>query len=438
MTYKSNKGQTTLDVSVENATLGTVSTPSTNVYSIPVSVTEGTKAITIKFNNITTKTNARLDDITLTAVVEESATELTAPEIEVAGETNAEGAYLDKVELTFVYPANATSMEYKIGSNDAVTVTGTTKIPYSTCGETTIEVTAYQNEESNAESKTIKIIPSAPTLSLAAGFYMEDKTLTITAPEGAMLEGVITCGENKTDVTGASFTTTLEAINGDATTYDLVVYSKKDGIESDYVGGNYVIDPNTIDLRKTGTIDMNSIDDSNFIVNRANMVAVTEYTLPDDNGTQFTFSAVKGGGSNMPFRSADNVTKQYLRLYWTETGGGNILTISSADENITAIEVSTNKTALKINDEQINAIDGVVSKVFADGCSSFTIESTENKQDLYSFTISYGGLEHFEKVADGKALLSMEARKFYQVNVNLEGVKENGGVLYARTAEGSV
>ena len=43
----------------------------------------------------------------------------------------------------------------------------------------------------------------------------------------------------------------------------------------------------------------------------------------------------------------------------------------------------------------------------------------------------------YNTVSDNAGLLSMEPDKFYQVYVNLQGVKVNGGVLYARTSETS-
>ncbi|MGM9855130.1 MAG: leucine-rich repeat protein [Muribaculaceae bacterium] len=43
----------------------------------------------------------------------------------------------------------------------------------------------------------------------------------------------------------------------------------------------------------------------------------------------------------------------------------------------------------------------------------------------------------YNTVSNNAGLLSMEPDKFYQVNVNLQGVKVNGGVLYARSSETS-
>ena len=44
---------------------------------------------------------------------------------------------------------------------------------------------------------------------------------------------------------------------------------------------------------------------------------------------------------------------------------------------------------------------------------------------------------HYDKVVDGAALIGMKKGKFYKVNVVLQGVKANDGVLYARTSEPS-
>ena len=49
----------------------------------------------------------------------------------------------------------------------------------------------------------------------------------------------------------------------------------------------------------------------------------------------------------------------------------------------------------------------------------------------WTYTLQYN------TVSDNAGLLSMEPDKFYQVYVNLQGVKVNGGVLYARTSETS-
>ena len=54
-----------------------------------------------------------------------------------------------------------------------------------------------------------------------------------------------------------------------------------------------------------------------------------------------------------------------------------------------------------------------------------------SEPDSWTYTFQYN------TVSDNAGLLSMEPDKFYQVYVNLQGVKVNGGVLYARTSETS-
>ena len=54
-----------------------------------------------------------------------------------------------------------------------------------------------------------------------------------------------------------------------------------------------------------------------------------------------------------------------------------------------------------------------------------------NEPVSWTYTFQYN------TVSDNAGLLSMEPDKFYQVYVNLQGVKVNGGVLYARTSETS-
>ena len=66
-----------------------------------------------------------------------------------------------------------------------------------------------------------------------------------------------------------------------------------------------------------------------------------------------------------------------------------------------------------------------------DGWYSFTgIVSKEG--EALKFTALYDG--EVSLMNSNAELLSMQAGKLYQVNVSLEGVKENGGVLYARTS----
>ena len=70
--------------------------------------------------------------------------------------------------------------------------------------------------------------------------------------------------------------------------------------------------------------------------------------------------------------------------------------------------------------------------------NKFTFNSgTSSTSKIQSIEITYAGKVHFDKVDDGAALIAMEKGKIYQVNVNLQGVEANGGVLYARTSKTS-
>ena len=64
--------------------------------------------------------------------------------------------------------------------------------------------------------------------------------------------------------------------------------------------------------------------------------------------------------------------------------------------------------------------------------------TSEKNTDVSAIAITYVSTIDYYKVKDGAALIGMEKGKFYQVNVALEGVEANGGVLYARTTEASV
>lgn len=370
--------------------------------------------------------------INLIAVTEEKV--LGTPGIEVTGETNAEGSYLDKASIKFVYPANATSMDYVVKKGETEfkkesNLTEDATLDITTCGEYAIEVTAYMGEEDlKIANKTIKVIPSAPTVSLAAGTYYETKTLTITAPEGATLEGYL---DDET-ISGASFTTTLDLVAGETKKYELIVSAKKDDVSSDIVSAVYTIDGQVVAATVTGVIVTENQDANKYIAPSSNMKEGTNYTLIDDLGTEFSVSAVKNTASNLPFRSGLTITTPYLMRVYT----GNVVTISS-ESDIKAVEFSINRTELKIDGETVTNSSKKISKEYETGTKSLTFEAVSANTDIYSISITYAGKVHYDKVGDRAALIGMEKGKFYKVNVVLQGVKANAGVLYARTSEPS-
>ena len=84
------------------------------------------------------------------------------------------------------------------------------------------------------------------------------------------------------------------------------------------------------------------------------------------------------------------------------------------------------------------------SVVFGDNVTSGTFENTAtiDVSEAGAYTIATpNALYRFEvlkpAVSDNAELISMEAGRLYQVNVNLEGIRQYNGVLYARTKEQS-
>ena len=346
---------------------------------------------------------------------------LGTPEIEVTGETNATGFYLDKAMLKFVYPANATSMEYVVKKGETVfkqaeNLTKDATIDITTCGDFSIEVTAYMGDEDfKIANKTIKIIPSAPTVSLAAGTYHEAQSLTITAPEGAKLDGLL----GDTDIKNVSeFTTTLAAVNDDITTYELLVCSTKDGASSDAVSATFVINPNVFDAEVTGNIVIADQTEHNTTGS-----SVKNLTLIDNLGQTFTLTRIAGSATSYMGIYGDG-----LRMY-----KNNHYELTS-DMPMTKIKFTASAYDLSSNSENWSSTE---TKTFVceAGMNSFTFNSgTSSTSKIQSIEITYKGKFDYYKVNDGAALIGMEKGKFYQVNVNLEGVKANAGVLYARTS----
>ena len=362
---------------------------------------------------------------------------LGTPEIEVTGETNATGFYLDKATLKFVYPANATSMDYVVKKGETVfkqaeNLTKDATIDITTCGDFSIVVTAYNDgEDPKTADKPIKIIPLAPTVSHAAGTYYEAQTLKITAPEGATLVGSL----NETNFKNVSeYTATLAVVKEDITTYELYVCSMKDDVSSDAVSATFVINPNVIEnATVTGNIVFADQDAEKFIASGTNMKKDTKYILTDDLDTEYTITSTIGEGNKTYPRLQANGT---LRLYNTN---GNVIYISNDNITIKKVAISHNRGEITINDNSVTATDGVSTWNAPENCHQLTIVPTtsQDNTDVSAIAITYVGNLHYYKVKDGAALIGMKKGKLYQVNVNLEGVEANGGVLYACTSGSS-
>ena len=157
---------------------------------------------------------------------------------------------------------------------------------------------------------------------------------------------------------------------------------------------------------------------------------VNEGTLTDEFGHVFNLTCTKTT-SNASYMTINTTSNPYTFRMYNNTK----VTINAGDNTkMTKIEVTKSG-----NDKQAAAmkidgwtVDGTTFTCNTKGGSQ-TITFTPTATNAWSnIKITY---LHYDKVDDGAALIAMEKGKIYQVNVNLQGVKANDGVLYARTSE---
>ena len=159
---------------------------------------------------------------------------------------------------------------------------------------------------------------------------------------------------------------------------------------------------------------------------------VNEGTLTDEFGHVFNLTCTKTT-SNASYMTINTTSNPYTFRMYNNTK----VTINAGDNTkMTKIEVTKSS-----NDKQTAAmkidgwtVDGTTFTCNTKGGSQ-TITFTPTATNAWSnIKITY---LHYDKVDDGAALIAMEKGKIYQVNVNLQGVEANGGVLYARTSKTS-
>ena len=280
---------------------------------------------------------------------------------------------------------------------------------------------------------------------VSAIYTMKTATPTITAAEA--VDGVYGNEEGKLEVT----------ISCPKYSDNVIVSYSVNGVEDIFEGNSKVIT-----INKTATIkatalyagfDVSDEATATFTWNDPNVVAATvtgniviadqtgsalwdtqvpEGTLTDVFGHVFNLSK-SGTGNNMTINKNSNTFRMYKNTTVTFDAGDVKMTkievtkYSSSDAQTTAMEiegwtVSEDLTTFICND--------------AEGSQTITFKPTATNA-WSNIKITYKGKVHFDKVKDGAALIGMEKGKFYQVNVNLQGVEANGGVLYARTSEPS-
>lgn len=144
-----------------------------------------------------------------------------------------------------------------------------------------------------------------------------------------------------------------------------------------------------------------------------------------------TISNVAGGGTKTRFygkTGAESVLRAYSKNTLTFTAPANLVI-----EKI-VFDFYNNKTISSANTKW--SVGEYDTKAYTWSGASQVVSVTlgETNVDINSLTIYVKDIT----AVDQAGLLSMEAGKYYQVNVNLQGVKSHNGVLYARTVDTTV
>ena len=343
------------------------------------------------------------------------------------------GTYDKEQTVSFTLPDGATSIVYSIDDN----------VDLKTNGElwdgNVITINKSCTLRAIAADESLKSFGAEAS----ATYVMKTATPTITAAEA--VDGAYNNEEGKLEVT----------ISCPKYSDNVIIAYSVDGVKDTFEGNSKVITINgTATVKATALyadFDVSDEATATFTWNDPNVVAatvtgniviadqtgsalwntqVTKGTLTDVFGHVFNLSK-SGSGNNMTINKNSNT----FRMYKNTT-----VTFDAGDVKMTKIEV----TKYGSTDDQTTAmeIDGwTVSEDLTtftcnDAKGSQTITFTPTATNAWSnIKITYAGNFKYYKVGDdGAALIGMEKGKFYQVNVNLQGVEANGGVLYARTS----
>ena len=299
------------------------------------------------------------------------------------------------------------------------------------------------------KSCTLRAIATNEEMSVgaeaSATYTLKTATPTITAAEA--VDGAYNNEEGKLEVT----------ISCPKYSDNVIVAYSVDGVEDTFGGNSKVITINGTATVKATAIyadfDVSDEATATFTWNDPNVVAATvtgniviadqtgsalwdtqvaKGTLTDVFGHVFNLSK-SGSGNNMTINKNSNT----FRMYKNTT-----VTFDAGDVKMTKIEV----TKYSSSDAQTTAME-IEGWTVSEDLTTFTCNDAKGSQTITfkptatnawsNIKITYAGNFNFDKVADGAALIGMEKGKFYKVNVNLQGVKANDGVLYARTSEPS-
>ena len=345
------------------------------------------------------------------------------------------GTFDKEQTVSFTLPDGATNIVYSIDDNVDLKTNGELWDGNAITINKSCTLRAIAADESlesfGAEaSATYTLKTAAPTITAAEavdGAYNNEEgklEVTISCPKYSDNVIVAYSVDGVEDTFGGN--SKVITINGTATVKATALYADFD--VSDEATATFTWnDPNVVAATVTGNIVIADQTGSALWDTQ-----VAKGTLTDVFGHVFNLSK-SGSGNNMTINKNSNT----FRMYKNTT-----VTFDAGDVKMTKIEV----TKYSSSDAQTTAmeIEGwTVSKDFttficndAEGSQTITFKPTATNA-WSNIKITYKGKVHCDKVDDGAALIGMEKGKFYQVNVNLQGVEANGGVLYARTAEAS-
>ena len=358
-----------------------------------------------------------------------------APTISLPG-----GTYNVAQKVTLTVPKGATKVRYT--TNDAVDlVNGNSPDVKEIVAESEITISksctlrAIATDGTNfstTASATYTMKTAAPVITAADAVdgVFSTKTLDVTISSQYDIKDVIfDCKAKKEDGTTEEIDVTSNPftfqISGTTTITLTALYGDFD--ISDVVEQKYIyVDPNSIvydftDATKWGYAQPSKSGDKTIIDGETLKIS-DKYP---------TISNVSGGGTPTRFygiSSTESVLRAYSQNTLTFTAPANLVIEKIVFDFYNNKKISSANTEWSVGeyDKNSNTWSGIAQTI------SVTLGETNvdmNKLIIYTKEVA---------AVDQAGLLSMSAGKYYQVNVNLQGVKAHDGVLYACTTEQTV
>lgn len=202
--------------------------------------------------------------------------------------------YTDDQSLTISTETPGATIHYTVVgdvTNIVDTATETVTIPFTS--SETVLVEAYATKDGMTQSETANLgftiakKCATPTLSLAAGTYAEEQTVTITGAEGTTI--MYSLNENVQVSETNTAVVQLPVVAGAATTYTLTAIACKDGYaDSEEVTAVYVIDPSYVPDNFTLVKDVNLLTPGTKIVFAGEVASShTWYAMAGQNSSNY-------------------------------------------------------------------------------------------------------------------------------------------------------